>query len=147
MTTYATLGDLQERYEGNVDLNDESFVTARLGEAERLVKATMRARGVDLDAAVTAGRTTADDVRDVVCGMVIRTLRNPTGATSQTAGPFSMTVDPVTATGKLWLSREDRVKLGLRPKAQSAEMVDDVLPWVLVRPPRHWRHDPDDWCW
>jgi hypothetical protein len=137
MAAYASLTDLRSRYEGTIATADEALNISRLDEAERLVRSTMRSKGLNLDEVVNAGRTTALDVCDVVCGMVIRILRNPSGATSQAAGPFSVSVDPVTASGKLWLSREDRTKLGLRARSGSIELVDDALPYVVRHVVRH----------
>lgn len=139
MTTYATLTDLRARYEGEIATSAESLMEMRLAEAQRLVESKVRERGWTLEGLLDASRTTADDITDVVCGMVIRTLRNPTGATSQSTGPFSMSVDPAAASGKLWLTKEDRSKLGLRRRTGgSAELVDDALPCVLRRPPEAW---------
>lgn len=135
MATYAQLEDLLSRYEQPIPESSSAVVETRLDEAERLIRATMRAAGLDLEEMITAGRTTADDVTDVICGMVARMLRNPTGAVSQSAGPFSMSVDPVAASGKLWLSREDKLKLGIRRRGGvSVELVDDALPCILRNP-------------
>jgi hypothetical protein len=139
MPVYATLEDLRGRYEGTIAAGAEQLTEMRLGEAQRLVEAKVRERGWTLEGLLEAARTTADDITDVVCGMVIRILRNPTGATSQSTGPFSVSVDPAAASGKLWLTKEDRSKLGLRRRTGgSAELVDDALPWVLRRPPEFW---------
>jgi hypothetical protein len=137
MATYATLDDLREKYEGEITEAAEALATARLGEAQRLVEAKVREVGWTLDGLLTAGRTTVADITDVVCGMVSRVMRNPTGATSQSTGPFSVSVDPATASGKLWLTRDDRSRLGLRRRTGgSAELVDDALPYVLRHPGR-----------
>jgi len=132
---YADLSDVINSYEGTISESQEPLVTTRLDEAERLIRATYRRSGMDLDAMVTAGRTTAEDVRDVLCGMVIRVLRNANGATTQTAGPFSITVDRATASGTLWLTREDRTRLGLSGRGgASVELVDDCLRHVTRTP-------------
>lgn len=143
MPVYATLTDLRARYEGEVATAVEGVVEMRLGEAQRLVEAKVREIGWTVERLLDAGRTTPDDVTDVVCGMVIRILRNPSGATSQSTGPFSVSLDQAAASGKLWLSREDRTRLGLRRRTGgSAELVDDALPCVLRRPPAC---EPDRW--
>lgn len=142
---YATVDDLRGRFEGTIPEALETVLVNKIAQAERIIRATLQRESgfASIDDAIAAGKTTPDDVEDVVCSMVLRTVRNAGGVTSQTAGPFSQTLDAAVASGKLWLTREDRLQLGLRRRrAGSAAMVDDNLPHVLVRPfrrpPRCW---------
>lgn len=57
----------------------------RLGEAWRSLQAEMRRIPVDLAAAVAAGSITIEDIADVVCQAAMRVLRNPDGATEESA--------------------------------------------------------------
>jgi len=72
----------------------------------------------------------------VLCNMVLRIVRNPTGASTQTAGPFSQTLDRQVAAGRLLLTRDDRLLLGLAAGATSVEMSDDALPYLARSPHR-----------
>jgi hypothetical protein len=144
--SYATVDDLRDRFEGTIPDSSETMLEIKIEQAERLVRAILRA---EIAAVIAAGRATVEDVRDVVCDMVLRTVRNTAGVTSQTAGPFSQSFDAAVASGKLWLTRENRLQLGLRrARSGSAEMVDEVMPYVLQPP--CWPElsnasQPDDW--
>lgn len=136
MATYATPDDLRARFEGDLPESADERLVVKLDDAERLLSRYVPSR--DIAAHILAGRATAEDVRQVLCNMVLRVLRNPTGANSQTAGPFSMSLDRQVAAGRLWLTRDDRRLLGLQAGAQSAEMVDDALPCLARSPHRPW---------
>ena len=129
---YATVDDLRERYEGSIAQSSEVPLTRKIEQAERLIRSRLHTEIADW---ITAGKTTAEDVQDVVCEMVLRTVRNTTGVTAQSAGPFSQTFDAAVASGKLWLTRENRSQLGLRrTRSASAEIVDDALEYVIRSP-------------
>lgn len=137
MATYATVDDLRASYfEGDLpeSLNDKLEV--KLDEAEEILRSYVP--GGDLAAWVAAGHTNPDRLRMVLCSMVLRVVRNPTGAATQSAGPFSMSLDKAVASGRLWLTRDDRRLLGLRRGAQSVEMVDDALRCLPVSPFGPW---------
>lgn len=136
MATYATPADLRARFEGDLPESLDDKLTIKLDDAERLLSRYLPGR--DIAAHITAARATAADVKQVLCNMVLRVLRNPTGANSQTAGPFSMSLDRQVAAGRLWLTRDDRRLLGLQAGAQSAEMTDDALPFLARSPHRPW---------
>lgn len=127
--TYVTVDDLRARYEGTIPAASEVALTFKIEQAERLIAARLH---TDIASWITAGKTTVGDVVDVVCDMVLRTVRNTTGVTAQSAGPFSQTFDAAVASGKLWLTRENRMQLGLRrSRSGSAELVDDALECVI----------------
>lgn len=154
MGQYATLSDLIDSYEGTIPEDQHARWELRINQAERLIQAQARSAGTTIESLITRERTTAADVRDVVCAMVARVLRNPTGVATQAAGPFSVTAAPTVASGNLWLTREDRQQLGLRRRTGgSVELVDDALRRPLRRPSgREWRwregggHDCDCDC-
>jgi len=129
---YVTVDDLRDRYEGVIAASSDVALSIKIEQAERLIRARLHAEIADW---ITAGNTTAEDVADVVADMVLRTVRNTTGVTAQSAGPFSQTFDASVASGKLWLTRENRMQLGLRrTRSGSAELVDDALPYILTPP-------------
>lgn len=132
MSVYATVVDLKEEYEGDIPAALEPKLQRKLDNAEEILASYVR--GGDIAAHIAAGKTTSARVRIVLCNMVLRVLRNPTGARTQTAGPFSMTLDQAVSSGKLFLTRDDRRLLGLRRGPTSVEMVDDALPFILRRP-------------
>ena len=136
MATYATVDDLRDRFEGDIPDSLEEKLTVRIEDAELIVARPMRG---DIAAWIAAGKTTAAEVKMVLCNMVLRVLRNPTGTTTQSAGPFTATLDKAVASGKLFLTRDDRKALGLRRGRVSVEMEDDALASPL-RPPTQ------DWC-
>jgi hypothetical protein len=128
---YATVDDLRDRFEGTIPASSDLALEIKIEQAERLIRSSLR---IEIADAITAERTTVEDVRDVVCDMVLRTVRNTTGVTAQTVGPFSQSFDAAVASGKLWLTRENKLQLGLRrTRSGSAELVDDALERV-VRP-------------
>lgn len=149
---YATVEDLRTRFEGTIPESSAPMLDAKIGQAERIIRARLHE---EIAAAIAAARTTAEDVRDVLCDMVLRTLRNASGVTAQSAGPFSQSFDAAVASGKLWLTRENRLQLGLRRRRSgSAELVDDALPDILrpplectptFFPPRNALRPPDEW--
>ncbi len=136
MATYATVDDLRDRYEGDIPESLEEKLTVRIEEAELIVARPMRG---NIAAWIAAGKTSAAEVKMVLCNMVLRVLRNPGGTTVQSAGPFAQTLDKAVASGKLFLTRDDRRALGLRRGPTSIEMKDDALARPL-RPPTQ------DWC-
>lgn len=133
MSIYATVDDLRNSFEGDIAPEQEPKLQHKLDEAEEIVASVVR--GGDIAAHIASGRTNANRVRIVLCNMVLRWLRNPSGSQTQTAGPFSQTLDKTVAAGKLFLTRDDRRLLGLRRGPVSVELVDDALLYPH-RPPR-----------
>lgn len=126
MSTYVTVGDVRARFEEDIPAADEPKLQQKLDDAEVYL-----AREVgDLANLLAGGKVTDAELRIVLCNMVIRVLRNPSGIRSETAGPFSRTLDANVSSGKLFLTREDKALLGLRRGAVSAELVDESLWWV-----------------
>lgn len=142
MSVYATIDDVRDEYNGEIPADSEAYVARKLAAAELIVQ---RAVGGDIAAYIASGKTSAAEVRLVLCDMVIRLLRNPGGVRTETAGPFSRTIDQSVASGNLWLTRDDKRKLGLRTTAASADLalVDDALRHPLRHPRRHLRDTCD----
>lgn len=132
MSTYAQPQDVVDRWDGAP--LDPGRVQVLLDDAENLLPA-------DVDARITAGWTTAAKVTQVLCNMVIRVLRNPAGARTDTTGPYTTSWDPAVSSGKLWLTGSDRKLLGLRRKASSLQLVDDALPLIGSGRPGSWDCD------
>ena len=132
---YASVDDLRASYfEGEILESLDPKLEVKLDEAERMVARYLP--GTDIAAHIAAGRATAGDIKQVLCNMVLRIVRNPAGASTQSAGPFSMTLDRQVAAGRLLLTRDDRRLLGLQTGATSVEVVDDALSHLARSPHR-----------
>lgn len=143
MSLFATPDDVAARYDGEIPDGQLAYIDQRLSDAELVVTAT----GGDITSRIIAGKTTAAAVRLVLCNMVIRILRNADGVRTQTVGPFSYTLDMQVASGRLFVSREDRRLLGLRPGASTVTLTDDALPTLPARPVcRPWTSTSPPWC-
>lgn len=117
-TTYAVFEDVTARWDGAT--LDTTRVGVLLGDAHEYLPA-------DLEARLTAGWTNLVKVRMVLVNMVLRVLRNPSGVRSESAGPFSYHRDAAVASGKLWLTGDDRKLLGLRRTATSLCLDDQAI--------------------
>lgn len=123
MSTYATVQDVKDRYEGVIPDSSDPAVQTKLDDAEEF----LAARAGDIAARITAGKTTARRVKMVLCNMILRVLRNPTGTRQENAGPFGRSFDQAVASGKLFLTRDDRMLLGLVGGATTVQVGDDAL--------------------
>lgn len=138
MGVYASLDDIAQRWP--VPPGQAVAVEELVDEAE--FKLTLAAGG-DLAARVEAGRCTVDSIRYAIRDMVLRVLRNPTGLRSQTAGPWSQTFDPASASAKLQVTRDERVLIGLpSSRSRSVPLGDPAMTTLLRAPDGHscgWR--------
>lgn len=142
MTGYATPDDVINEYEGTIPSDRVDYVAQKLQSATTVLLARVKSGGyASIAALITAGRTDADSVRLVLCNMVCRILRNPQGFRTQTAGPFSTTVDAQVSSGRVFVSREDLRLLGLRAGAGNVTVDDPALPYVTQPVPGtgYWR--------
>lgn len=148
---WATALDVQARYEPDIPENLASRLGTKLEDAQTIVESKLG----DIQAAIDADRTSAKNVKLVLCNMVIRWLQNPGAMSSETVGPFGYRRDPSIRSGKLYLTSEDRQLLGLQASATTLPMADDALEhptrlpgprrwWVGNRPPPG--YDPDWDC-
>lgn len=136
MALFAKVEDVIARWDGPVPLEQLDYIDTKLSDAEVEVTALVG----DIMSRIVAGKTTAAAVRIVLCRMVIRVLRNADGVKTQTVGPFSYTLDQQVASGRLFVSREDRRLLGFRGSASTVSLADadaalERLPrWPVHRP-------------
>ena len=146
MAMFAKVDDVLARYDGEPPLDKLDYIDTKLSDAERKVTAVAG----DLMSRIVSGQTTAQDVKIVLCDMVIRVLRNTDGVKTQSVGPFSYTLDTQVASGRLFVTREERRLLGMRSTAGSVSLsdADAALERVPARPIRYpdgavsW---PDEW--
>lgn len=142
MAVYADVDDVRERWDGDIpeDSPLEARISVRLDDAE----AMLTQRAGDLAARIAAGRTTEHLVKMVLCNMILRLLRNASGVTQETAGPFSRSFDAAVSAGKLFLTRDDRRDLGMMGRAGTISLSDADS--ALRRPVRRdWRADLPPW--
>ncbi|MDT0302904.1 Gp19/Gp15/Gp42 family protein [Streptomonospora wellingtoniae] len=127
MADFADVQDVRDRWEGDIPSGSdlEARVQVRLDDAE----AILIQHAGDVQARIDAGKTTAHLVKVVLCDMILRLLRNASGITQESAGPFSRSFDAAVASGKLFLIREDRRRLGMKGQAGSVSLseADDAL--------------------
>lgn len=141
----ATVDDVETRWGQALTDDQIGQVATLLEDAE----AEIRQR-IDLDGALTAGRTTETLVKRVEAEMVIGVLRNPNGyiqtTESLTNGPFSSTRSgtlissssgQAATAGLLTLSRRQLHLLGAPRGARSVPVGDDALRHPLRRRYRH----------
>ena len=94
-----------------------------------------------LSARITAGTTTAAQLRHVVAAMVVRVLRNPEGKRSETAGDYSYELASGTSgQSGMYLTAAERRLLGVGGRAGSFPLVDDALEHP-IRTRRWWDRD------
>jgi hypothetical protein len=145
---WATALDVQARYEQDIPENLATRLGTKLDDAQTIIESKLG----DIQTAIDAERTSAKNVKLVLCDMVIRWLRNPTAMAAENVGPFGYRRDTSIRSGKLYLTAEDRQMLGLQSSASTIPMADDALRyptrppgepgwWVGNRPPPG--YDPD----
>lgn len=144
MAPWATALDVQARYEQDIPDNLASRIGTKLDDAQTIIENKLG----DIQAAIDAKRTSAKNVKLVLCEMVIRWLRNPGAMASETVGPFGYRRDTSIRSGKLYLTTDDKRLLGLQASATTLQMADDALehPTRLPGPRRWWvgnRPPPD----
>jgi hypothetical protein len=62
-------------------------------------------------------------VKDKVIGAVLRVLRNPEGIQSETEGNYSYKVNPITASGNVWYTKDELADLGVGVTADKPRTV------------------------
>lgn len=112
----ATIDDLEQRL--GSPISDPSQAESLLSYASSLIRGYTHLSYVDADDGLI---TLPDGVTQVCVEMVFRAVTNPTGATQDTTGPFSVSFGP-DAAQRVWLSKSD--KLILRPGGQQAFTID-----------------------
>lgn len=101
----ATLADVEARLGRNVD--DPLQVEALLVDASALVRTYANETWVNDDGELD---DVPDGVPGVVAGIVLRAVQNPTGATQETTGPFSVSYGAAAA-NRLYLTATDKMIL------------------------------------
>lgn len=107
-------------------LTDQELVDSAIliDRASRLIRRNFQ----DVDARISAGDLTAEEVADVVCAMVERALLLKVGVRSSTEqrGPWSETATYTNATGGLYLTDDDRAVFAPRGSSGRAFTIDTM---------------------
>ena len=102
--SYTTVQDVEAEWNQQVPDGSLVHVQRLIEKAERLLVR----RIPDLADRIDDDRLTEADVVDVVCSMVLRVLRNPTGFRSESAGDYSYSADAASASGRIQLLPSER---------------------------------------
>lgn len=121
---YATLEDVQARYHLPIDVSMEALVTARLQDAEDMI----RGRIPDLDERIDQGLLPANTVIRVISDAVIRLVRNPDGYISETDGNYTYQLSFDGGGSDLTITPNEWRDLGIRNKVRVMH-VGLELPW------------------
>lgn len=157
---YATLADVQARYEKDIPDDLTTFVEARLDDANMLLDVRVPSLAGRLGSEVPAGLA-----RMVVVDAVLRVLRNPDGFKGEHGAEYGYYYGSTEALGRVAFSPEDLADLqpsGQRSRVRSVGLDDDALCHPM-RGPRRLRQsvttdpygdiltnpaqqaDPDEW--
>ncbi|MGZ0151879.1 Gp19/Gp15/Gp42 family protein [Kribbella sp. WER1] len=140
-TPLATVEDVQARMDRPLTADEASRVSALLLDASAL----LRARVPDLDARIALPddaprHIAADLVVAVVCGMILRVLRNPEGYQSENIEGYGYTRSTKAAAGYLYIDPDDLVALGIDPN-NLTRAAFTIKPYGAVT----WGGRPDWW--
>lgn len=107
---YATVEMVRESAYG-IDIPDEvnEEIAALIVKAERRLLARVKS----IPVRIKDGRLSEEVVGDVVTDMVLRVVRNPEGMTSEQAEGFGYRVDWGAASGRIHVTKEDLLHLGI----------------------------------
>ena len=118
--------DLEAPYEGELDLDNlDEWYQEKLDEAVRLLirkVPSVVARMASYNPATGTG-IDPEFVRDKVIGAVLRVMRNPEGIQSETEGNYSYKVNPITASGNVWYTKDELADLGLAASADKPRTI------------------------
>lgn len=110
---YATVVDVENRLNRDLDSDEAQIVSVRLEDAELILKSKIP----DLVDRVTAGTLNEDLVVMVEAEAVLRLIRNPDGYAQETDGNYSYQIDSRVASGRLEILKSEWALLGVRAGA------------------------------
>jgi hypothetical protein len=132
---YATVEDVTARLPRALDDDETRVVTARLGDAELVLKS----RIPDLNAKVAAGTIDQDVVVMIEAEAVLRLIRNPEGYQQESDGSYSYMLRSDVSSGRIEILPTEWAMLGITGSVYT------ISPYVEV--PHHWfgPFDRDVW--
>lgn len=125
--TYAEPSDVSGRLGRELSVDEATMVTARLADAELLI----RAKIPDLDAQIVAETIDVEIVKMIEANAVVRLVRNPNAYTGETDGNYSYQINWKTATGELEILDNEWALLGI---SQAMFVIAPLLPPWLTEP-------------
>lgn len=137
LPTLASTDDLERRLGQPIDNPDQA--EALLEYASSLIRAHTGKLYVDTEGDL---EDVPDGVTEVCVEMVFRAVTNPTGATQDTSGPFSVSFGPEAAQ-RIYLSKSDRAILGGKGSAFTIDTTPHASTWhplygAMVNGPYGW---------
>lgn len=131
MGVFAEFTDVEAEFEGVMPSSKETWVEAKIDAVE--------SRLIGLVPSLTSLTAISDParfgrVKHLVVEKVLQLFRNPTGATAQTAGPFSSSYSPSVSSGLIAFTAEELSTVRLRTKRANLG-VAKLAPWRADRAP------------
>ena len=118
---YATANDVAVRWAKTPSDDEIALIDVRLNDVERLI----RKRIPDLDDQISDGILDVDDVVQVESEVVLRVIRNPDGYVSETDGNYTYQLAHTTIAGRLELTPDEWLLLGVSLKGGMFTLVPD----------------------
>lgn len=113
----------------------EATITKWITKAETSLARKLRKRGVNL-AELASDPARLPDVKDILENAVLRVLRNPEGARTESEGDYSIGYNPLDAAGNVWFPKEDLDDLA--PAKASVGTIRLGVPAHRLPPRRCW---------
>lgn len=128
MSTYASASDVTDRWARDATDAENTLITTRLADVERMIERTFRARSLPaLSDQIATGALDVDDVVQVEADAVLRLVRNPEGYLSETDGSYTYQLSQDLATGRLEILPDEWETLGV---AQTGLFI--IAPFAVV---------------
>lgn len=144
---YATVADVQARYDQDLTTEQEDLVAVRLEDAERIIKV----RIPDLDQRIVDGVLDEASVIQVESDMVLRLLNNPIGVISELEGNYQYQLNAELSHGRLSVLDDEWDLLGASGYGMTVLAPVIKIPWASTEqcPPYlwPWASYPRPWPW
>lgn len=99
-----TVDDLQNRYEGVLATKfTEVYLATKIEDAVALIEGTCPT----VPSRLLSGALLPNNYKRIVADIILRVVRNPGGFASESEGGVSYSMQPVVASGNLWLTQQD----------------------------------------
>lgn len=96
--------DLQNRYEGDLSAKfSDAYLDTKIEDAVALIEGTCPT----VPARLLSGALLPNNYKRIVADIILRVVRNPGGFASESEGGVSYSMQPVVASGNLWLTQQD----------------------------------------
>ena len=128
MGQFATARDVADRFEGDLDEKQMSWLDTKIEDAETILLTELpRLGNVELLTALDLG-----NARRVICDAVLRVLRNPGGFRQEGHGPFSGNRHEIASTGQLFFTPKELAVFQLVKRRRVGMIGVTPAPWGQV---------------